>query len=130
MYSLFWDSLGVRGPFPHGMAGFVRLRLRWAGHAVPNVQRERRRRSTEDAARLRREGWRMKDNPLDLSPEIAFGFVEAMKDYFAEEDQNKRDAIAARQLSVLQEYQNSRDGKLRLSDVKAMFEKFRKIMKN
>lgn len=48
-----------------------------------------------------------------------------MKDYFAEENPTKRDAIAAHQLSVLGQYQNPRDGKLRLSDIKAMFRQMR-----
>jgi hypothetical protein len=63
--------------------------------------------------------------PLDLPPKVARDFVEAMQDYFAETDPHKRDAIAAHQLSVLGQYQDSRDGKLRLSDVKAMFEQMK-----
>jgi hypothetical protein len=59
--------------------------------------------------------------PIELPPEVARGFVDAMKDYFAEDNPTRRDAIAAHQLSVLGQYQNPRDGKLRLSDVKAMF---------
>ncbi|SHN87175.1 hypothetical protein [Bradyrhizobium erythrophlei] len=35
--------------------------------------------------------------PLDLPPQVARGFVEAMRDYFAEENPTKRDAIAAHQ---------------------------------
>jgi hypothetical protein len=59
--------------------------------------------------------------PLDLPPQVARGFVEAMRDYFAEENPTKRDAIAVHQLSVLGEYQDPLQGKLRLSDIKAMF---------
>lgn len=64
--------------------------------------------------------------PLDLPPGVARSFVNAMADYFAETDPHKRDAIAAHQMSMLGRYQNSRDGKLRLSDVKAMFEQMKK----
>jgi hypothetical protein len=63
--------------------------------------------------------------PRDLPPAVARAFVDAMKDYFAEDNPTKRDAIAAHQLSVLGQYQNPRDGKLRLSDVKAMFQAMR-----
>jgi hypothetical protein len=52
---------------------------------------------------------------VDLPPEVARGFVDAMNDYFAEENPTKRDAIAAHQLSVLHEYQNPRDGKVTAS---------------
>jgi hypothetical protein len=46
--------------------------------------------------------------PIELPPAIASGFVDAMTDYFAEENPIKRDAIAAHQLSVLGQYQNPR----------------------
>jgi len=62
---------------------------------------------------------------IELPPAITRGFVDAMTDYFAEENPTKRDAIAAHQLSVLGQYQNPRDGKLRLSDIKAMFRRMR-----
>jgi hypothetical protein len=42
--------------------------------------------------------------PVDLPPAVARGFVNAMNDYFAESDNIKRDAIAAHQLSVLNQY--------------------------
>jgi hypothetical protein len=48
-----------------------------------------------------------------------------MNEYFAEEDPTKREAIAAHQLSILGQYQNPRDGKLSLSDVKEMFSTMR-----
>ena len=44
-----------------------------------------------------------------------------MRDYYAETDRNKQDAIAAHQLSVLSQYQNPREKPLRLPDIKAMF---------
>ncbi len=59
--------------------------------------------------------------PLDLPPDVARGFARAMKDYFAEEDGTKRDAIAAHQLKILSSYQNPRERPLRLSDVKRLF---------
>lgn len=59
--------------------------------------------------------------PLDLPPDVARGFVNAMRDYFNEEDPHKRDAIAAHQLSILSEFQAPRERPLRLSDVKRMF---------
>jgi len=66
--------------------------------------------------------------PLDLSPEVTRAFVEAMNDYFAEENPTKRDAIAAHQLSVLGRYQTPREGKLRLSDIKEMFAQMQKLL--
>ncbi|HZR74539.1 hypothetical protein [Bradyrhizobium sp.] len=60
--------------------------------------------------------------PLELSPEIARGFVRAMNDYFAEPDKYKRDAILAHQLSVLKQF----DNKLRLDDVRVLFEQMKK----
>jgi hypothetical protein len=44
-----------------------------------------------------------------------------MKDYFAEEDKHKQDAIAAHQLSVMNQYRGQRDKPLRLSDIKDIF---------
>ena len=46
----------------------------------------------------------MTRNPIDLPPEVAQGFVDAMLHYFAEDDPTRRDAIAVRQLKVLQRY--------------------------
>jgi hypothetical protein len=60
--------------------------------------------------------------PLDLPPEVARAFVEDMRAFFAEENPIKRDGIAVRQLRALREHQGPREKKLRLSDVKAMFE--------
>ena len=44
-----------------------------------------------------------------------------MNDYFVEANPIKRDAIAAHQLSILRDYQGSREKKLRLEDVKGLF---------
>jgi DNA topoisomerase IB len=66
--------------------------------------------------------------PLDLPPGVASTFVSTMKDYFAEADNTKRDAIAARQLSVLSQYQSPREKPLRLSDVKQMFVEMKSVI--
>jgi hypothetical protein len=63
-----------------------------------------------------------------LPPAVARGFVEATRDFFAEEDATRRDTIAAHQLSVLRDYQGPREKPLRLSDVKAMFEQMKSIV--
>jgi len=52
---------------------------------------------------------------------VARAFVKDMTAFFAEEDKHKRDEIAARQLSALNEYRGRREKPLRLSDVKEMF---------
>jgi hypothetical protein len=59
--------------------------------------------------------------PLDLPPKVARAFVADMKAYFAEENGHKRDEIAARQLSALNEFRGRQEKPLRLSDVKEMF---------
>ena len=66
--------------------------------------------------------------PLDLPPAVARGFVSAMNDYFAESDNTKRDAIAAHQLSVLNQYRGQREKPLRLSDIKEMFRELKGIV--
>lgn len=48
--------------------------------------------------------------PPDIPPLVASNFVDAMRGFFAEENATKRDAIAAHQLKVLQEYQSPRYG--------------------
>jgi len=58
---------------------------------------------------------------LDLPPEVARAFVRDMTAYFAEDDQIRRNAIAASRLHALKQHQGPRDQKLRLSDVKAIF---------
>jgi hypothetical protein len=66
--------------------------------------------------------------PLDLPPAVAKAFVNAMNDYFVEANPTKRDAIAAHQLSVLRDYQGPREKKLRLDDVKEMFQEMKGIV--
>jgi hypothetical protein len=45
-----------------------------------------------------------------------------MQAYFAEPNGTKRDEIAVRQLHARKEYQGPREKKLRLSDIKGMFQ--------
>jgi hypothetical protein len=66
--------------------------------------------------------------PLELPPNVARGFMDDMWAYFAEEDPNKRDVIAVRQLHALKEHQGPREKPLRLSDVKAMFAEMKGIV--
>jgi hypothetical protein len=66
--------------------------------------------------------------PLELPPKIAPGFVSAMRAFFGEKDPTRRDAIAVHQLHVLCDYQNPREPKLKLDDVKELFEEMRNII--
>jgi hypothetical protein len=59
--------------------------------------------------------------PLDLPPAVARAFIKDMREFFAEENGHKRDEIAARQLSALNEFRGRQEKPLRLSDVKQMF---------
>jgi hypothetical protein len=70
---------------------------------------------------------KMKSSKTTLPPDVARGFVEAMRAFFAEKDATRRDAIAAHQLYVLKDFQGPREKPLRLSDVKAMFEQMKGI---
>ena len=63
--------------------------------------------------------------PFDLPMEVAKAFVKDMRAYFAEPNAIKRDEIAARQLHALREYQGPREKKLRVHDVKEMFEQMK-----
>jgi hypothetical protein len=65
---------------------------------------------------------------LDLAPAGSRAFIKDMEAFFAEDDLLKRDVIAVRQLNTLKELQGPHERKLRLSDVKAMFEQMRKIV--
>ena len=58
---------------------------------------------------------------FELPPAVARKFVEDMRAYFAERDAIKRDEIAIRQLTVLNEYIGRRRRSLEVSDIKAMF---------
>ena len=63
--------------------------------------------------------------PLELPPEVARRFFEDMRAFHRERSPIKRDEIAARQLHALRGYLRPRDKKLRLSDVKELFERMR-----
>jgi hypothetical protein len=67
----------------------------------------------------------IKRKPLELPPEIARRFFEDMRAFQREPNPIKRDEIAARQLEALRGYLRPRDRKLRLSDVKELFEQMR-----
>jgi hypothetical protein len=62
---------------------------------------------------------------LDLPPAVARAFVRDMRAYFAAQPGAKRDLIAVHQLRALQEFQGPREKKLRLDDIKEMFEAMR-----
>jgi hypothetical protein len=59
---------------------------------------------------------------MELPPEVARRFVEDMEAYFAESNPLKRERIALRQLHILRAHRRPRDSKLRLSEVKQLFE--------
>jgi hypothetical protein len=63
--------------------------------------------------------------PIEPPPDVARSFVEDMRAFLMERDAIKRDEIAARQLHALNEYCEPGQPKLRLSDVKKMFERMR-----
>jgi hypothetical protein len=64
---------------------------------------------------------------FDLPPEVAHAFVRNMWAYFAEKDPAKQELIAVLQLRTLQDHWR---GELRLSDVKAMFERMHAELDN
>jgi hypothetical protein len=64
----------------------------------------------------------MARKPLDLPMAAAKAFIKDMKAFHAEPNAIKRDEIASRQLHALREFQGPRDKKLRIHDIKEMFE--------
>jgi hypothetical protein len=64
----------------------------------------------------------MLSKPIELPPTVARRFIVDMLAYFAEPNSIKRDEIAARQLHALRQHYS---GKLRLTDVTAMFVQMR-----
>jgi len=64
--------------------------------------------------------------PLEPPPEVARRFFEDMRAFHRERNPIKRDEIAARQLHALQGHM-PRDRKLRLSDIKELFEQMREM---
>ena len=67
----------------------------------------------------------LRGKPLELPPEVARRFFEDMRAFHRERNPIKRDDIAARQLHALSGHLRPRDRKLRLSDVKELFEQMR-----
>jgi hypothetical protein len=61
--------------------------------------------------------------PLDLPPDVAKAFADDMKAFLVEKSATRRDELAARQLRALREHVA---GKLRISDVRAMFHQMRR----
>lgn len=66
--------------------------------------------------------------PIDLPADVAERFVEDMRAFYAEEDATKQDLIAVHQLNALREHLRPRDKKLRLEDVKEMFEQMKQLL--
>jgi hypothetical protein len=64
----------------------------------------------------------IKHAPLELPPEIARRFFEDMRAFHRERNPIKADEIATHQLHALRQYQTPREKKLRLSDIKQLFE--------
>ena len=67
----------------------------------------------------------MPPKTLEIPPEMAQRFLDDLRAVHAETNGIKRDEIAARQLYALRPYVGPYDGKLRLTDVKEMFEEMR-----
>jgi hypothetical protein len=64
---------------------------------------------------------------MNLLPEVARRFVADMEAFYRTRNAIKRDEIAGRQLYALREHLRPRDPRLRLSDVKELFERMRDI---
>jgi hypothetical protein len=64
----------------------------------------------------------MPSKHIELPPQVAKAFVRDMRAFFKAKDQLKRDEIASRQLHALVAFQRPRDKRLRLVDVKRMFQ--------
>ena len=67
----------------------------------------------------------MPSKPIDLPLEIAKAFVRDMRAYHAEKGAIRRDEIAIRQLTILNEYLGRRQRPLRVTDIKDMFEEMK-----
>jgi hypothetical protein len=67
----------------------------------------------------------IKRAPLELPPEVARRFFEDMRAFHRERNPIKADEIAACQLHALAGCLRPRDRKLRLSDIKELFEQMR-----
>jgi hypothetical protein len=64
----------------------------------------------------------IKRKPLELPLNVAHAFIADMRAFHTEGNAIKRDKIAARQLRALRQYYA---GKLRVSDIKEMFQRMR-----
>jgi len=64
----------------------------------------------------------MARGPLELPADVARGFVDAMRAYYAEQNPIVQEQIAVLQLRTLEQYYR---GKLRVRDIKAMFREMR-----
>jgi hypothetical protein len=63
--------------------------------------------------------------PLDLPPDVARAFMDDLKAYVAATTGLAKDEIAARQLRALREYLRPSDGRLRVAEVRALFEELK-----
>jgi hypothetical protein len=64
----------------------------------------------------------MPPKPIELPPAVARSFLEDMRAYFGEKNAIKRDEIASRAAWLLQPHLPPRQRKLRLFDIKELFE--------
>src|SRR5262245_2800536 len=62
---------------------------------------------------------------IELPTRVAQAFVRDMRAFFKAKDQLKQDEIASRQLHALIAFQRPRDKRLRLVDVKRMFQEMK-----
>jgi hypothetical protein len=62
---------------------------------------------------------------IGLPPEIARAFMSDLREYLSAETELRRDEIAARQRHVLLSYMPRHAAKLRIADVRELFERMR-----
>ena len=67
----------------------------------------------------------MARKPLELPPEVVKAFLKHMRAYYAEPNAIERDKIAGDAAFLLEPYWPPRQRKLRLFDVKEMFEQMK-----
>ena len=67
----------------------------------------------------------MARKPLELPPEVAKAFVKHMRAYYAEPSAIERDRIAGDAAFLLEPYLPPRQRRLRLFDVKEMFQEMK-----
>lgn len=63
--------------------------------------------------------------PLEIPPDVARVFMGWMHAYHAEKNQIRRDAIAAEVAARLQDYLPPRAKKLRLTDIRELFQRMK-----